>query len=95
MWKPIENKEDLHDLPDDGEHVLVICHGMSNGNNGTLMVAQHFDGEWYAFFPYDQPVTPSYWCYSVALSKNDTFKLRFLSMVKTLLKRIINPFTKL
>ncbi len=59
------------ELPDLGEHVLTLCPKMG-ANGETLIIVAHLIGEndWYAGFPFDQPVTPIGWCYSLINKKS-------------------------
>lgn len=69
MWRDVENKKDL---PDDGEYVLTKCPGMRGDGGVMVIVAKYFDGEWSACFPYNQPVKPTHWCYSISLDSVNT-----------------------
>lgn len=54
------------DLPDYGDHVLTQCPGMGENGETMIIVAKlMYDDEWYSGFPYDQPVKPIKWCYSL------------------------------
>jgi hypothetical protein len=65
MW--IEIKDNAN-FPDVGEHVLVRCRNMVNDGTEWIIIAKFYgNNEWYASFPYDQPVEPTHWCYSMKL----------------------------
>ena len=64
MWKDVNDKKCL---PDDGEYVLTKCPKMGRDGEVMLIVAKQFNGEWYSFFPWNQPVYPSHWCYTISL----------------------------
>lgn len=54
------------ELPDMGESVLVKCPRMGENAETIIMVAQIMsENDWYSFFPYDQPIEPTHWCYSM------------------------------
>lgn len=58
-------------LPDEKESVIVKCPKM--GKNGeTVILVAHLDiaDYWYSWFPYDQPVQPTHWCYSFNVENN-------------------------
>jgi len=61
MWIDVNNE-----LPDWGESVLVKCENMGEKDEVIVMVARMTD-EWYSYFPYDQPVKPTHWCYNITL----------------------------
>lgn len=53
-------------LPDVGERVLVLCEKLGQNGESVILVAEYLgDNEWYSFFPYDQPVYPTHWGYSI------------------------------
>lgn len=55
---------DVNDrLPDHDHDVLVSCECMGRriGESATLIARYTMLEEWYAEFPYDQPVNPTHW----------------------------------
>jgi hypothetical protein len=62
MFIPIKEG---NDLPDYGETVLVKVPKMCD--EGDMIMVATFRDEWYVYFPHDQPVEPTGWCYSIPL----------------------------
>jgi len=58
------------ELPDEGLYVMTLCHRMGNNGETMIIVAKLLDSEWYSFFPWDQPVKPTHWCYTIEFKGN-------------------------
>lgn len=62
-----------HKLPEVNEPVLVKCPKMGKDGGTVILIAKLIDedeNEWYAGYPYNQPVEPTHWGYSVEAEKD-------------------------
>ena len=72
-WLDATNKDNTFHL-DSGSHVLVKCPKMGRNGETLIMVAKFHDhNDWYAEFPFDQPIKPTHFTYSI-ISKEDISK---------------------
>lgn len=66
IWTSVKDK-----LPVDNQPVLTKCPKMGKDGGTVILIARLMDeskNDWYSGFPYDQPVYPTHWCYSIEVS---------------------------
>jgi hypothetical protein len=65
MWIDVNER-----LPDVSERVLVKVEKFGINGETKIIVAEILYNEyWYAGFPFDQPVNPTHWCYSLTINE--------------------------
>lgn len=57
------------EVPVDTDPVLAKCPKMGRDGGTVILIARLMDeNEWYSSFPWNQPVKPTHWCYSIECS---------------------------